>query len=179
MNFSDVIQSLNQASAFELYRMRAAINTTLEDPQRLRAIQARLQVGKECTYFDMHANALKPCKILEVRKKHVVVLDLQDRKSWIVAYAAINVDSVDVRIQEHKSKGLGRNEISVGEVVGFLDRDQQQRTGKVIRLNDKTATLLCGNVQWRVGYGYLHRVVDAGMVDPKIMDIDGTTLILE
>ena len=46
-------------------------------------------------------------------------------------------------------------------MVGFVDRDQQQRTGKIIRLNDKTVTLQCGQGQWRVAYSFLHRVVDA------------------
>ena len=31
MNYSDILKSLNQASAFELYRMRAAINRVLDD----------------------------------------------------------------------------------------------------------------------------------------------------
>jgi len=48
----------------------------------------------------------------------------------------------------------------VGDVVGFVDRAQQQRTGQIIRLNDKTVTLQCGPSQWRVGYSLLHRVVD-------------------
>lgn len=32
MNFSDVLKALNSASAFELYRMRAAIDRVLDDP---------------------------------------------------------------------------------------------------------------------------------------------------
>jgi hypothetical protein len=47
-------------------------------------------------------------------------------------------------------------------VVGFVDRDQQQRTGKIIRLNDKTVTLQCDHTRWRVAYSFLHRVVDVG-----------------
>jgi len=44
MNFSDVLKALNQASAFELYRMRAAINRVLDEPRWLQAIQTRLQI---------------------------------------------------------------------------------------------------------------------------------------
>ena len=41
----------------------------------------------------------------------------------------------------------------------------QQRTGKIIRLNDKAVTLQCDHTQWRVAYSFLHRVVDVdGMV---------------
>ncbi|MEO6564008.1 MAG: hypothetical protein ABIN99_13355, partial [Nitrosospira sp.] len=33
---------------------------------------------------------------------------------------------------------LGRHEVAIGDIVGFHDADQQPRSGKVIRLNDKT-----------------------------------------
>jgi hypothetical protein len=93
------------------------------------------------------------------------VLDLEDAVRWVLSYAAINLDGADVQIREQKPQGLGRNEVALGDVVGFVDRDQQQRTGKIIRLNDKTVTLQCGPTQWRVAYSFLHRVVDVdGMV---------------
>lgn len=161
MKFSDVINSLNQASAFELYRMRAAIDRVLDDPKWLQAIQSRLHIGQEVKYFDAQANSLKRGKILELRRKQAVLLDLDDAKTWIISYVAINLDGADVQIRENKPQGLGRNEVAVGETVGFLDRAQQQRTGKVIRLNDKTVSLQCGNSQWRVAYSFLHRVVDS------------------
>jgi hypothetical protein len=39
MNFSDVIKTFNQAWAFDLYRMRAAIDRVIDDPKWLQAIQ--------------------------------------------------------------------------------------------------------------------------------------------
>lgn len=160
MDFSDTLNALNQASAFELYRMRAAIDRVLDDPRWLAAIQSRLRVGQDYEYFDSPSNAMRPCQILELRRKQVLVLDRIDGKRWLIAYAAINLDGVDAQIREQPGRGLGRNEIAVGEWVGFLDRDQQQRSGRVLRLNDKTVTLLCGNQRWRVAYSFLHRVVD-------------------
>ncbi|MBK5207780.1 MAG: hypothetical protein JJD98_21070 [Polaromonas sp.] len=168
MNFSDVIKTLNQASAFELYRMRAAIDRVLDEPRWLQAIQARLKVGQPVQYFDPQANALKRGQVLEMRRKQAVVLDLDDAKRWIISYAAINLDGSDVQIREQKPQGLGRNEVAIGEVVGFVDRDQQQRTGQIIRLNDKTVTLQCEKGQWRVAYSFLHRVVD---VDGMMQDV--------
>ncbi len=173
MNFSDVIKSLNQASAFELYRMRAAIDRVLDDPKWLQAIQARIQVGQEVSYFSVKTNTLKRARVIELRRKQVILRDLDDAESWIIDYAALNLDGADVQIREHKSQGLGRNEIAIGETVGFLDRDQQQRTGKVIRLNDKTVTLQCGQSQWRVAYSYLHRVVDSDGLAHDVIEIGG------
>ena len=52
-------------------------------------------------------------------------------------------------------------------------RDQQERSGRVIRLNDKTVTLDCAGQQWRVAYGLLHRVVDADSVVTDGVEILG------
>lgn len=176
MNFSDVIKTLNQASAFELYRMRAAIDRVLDEPRWLRAIQARLQIGQSVQYFDPQANALKRGKVLELRRKQAVVLDLDDAKRWIISYAAINLDGSDVQIREQKPQGLGRNEVAIGELVGFVDRDQQQRTGQIIRLNDKTVTLQCEKGQWRVAYSFLHRIVDADGMMQDVIELGGMPL---
>lgn len=76
----------------------------------------------------------------------MLVLEIATQKRWLIQYAAINVDGADVEIREQPRPGLGRNEVAVGEMVGFVGRDQQERSGKVIRLNDETVTLLCGRV---------------------------------
>ena len=174
MNFSDVLNALNQASAFELYRMRAAINRVLDEPRWLQAIQARLQTGQAIEYFDVQANKPRHGKLLELRRKQAVVLDRDDGKRWLIPYVAINLDGTDVQIREQPRQGLGRNEVAIGDMVGFLDRDQLQRGGRIVRLNDKTVTLLCGQQQWRVAYAFLHRVVDAGSVKQSVLELDAT-----
>jgi len=172
MNFSEVIKALNQASAFELYRMRSAITRVLDEPRWLQAIQARLQIGQDIEYFDGQANALRHGKLLEMRRKQAVILDRDDGKRWLLPYVAINLDGQDVQIREQPQQGLGRNEVAAGDVVGFLDRNQSQRSGWVIRLNDKTVTLLCGKQQWRVAYAFLHRVVDADSMERDVPGLD-------
>jgi hypothetical protein len=171
MNFSDVLKALNEASAFELFRMRAAINRVLDQPQWVVAIRARLHVGQVIAYFDGQANTTCQAQVLELRRTLVLVLELATQKRWLIPYAAINVDGADVQIREQPRRGLGRNEVAVGEVVGFLDREQQQRSGKVIRLNDKTVTLLCGRQQWRVAYALLHRVVESQAINGEVLEI--------
>lgn len=161
MNYSDTIAALKNASAFDLYRLRAAIDRVLDQPGWMVAIQSRLRVGQPIEYFDPQANRSHRGQILELRRKQAVVLDLATQKRWLVPYAAVNVDGADVEIRERPARGLGRNEVAVGDVVGFLDRNRQERSGRIVRLNDKTVTVLCGHQRWRVCYGLLHRVVDS------------------
>lgn len=165
MNFSDVLKALNSASAFELYRMRVAIDRALDEPRWVQAIQSRLQVGQSIEYFDAQSNTLRRGQLLELRRKQAVILDKDDGRRWLVSYVAINIDGADIQIREQPHQGLGRNEVAVGEIVGFQDRNQQQRSGRIIRLNDKTVTLLCEDQrQWRVAYSFLHRFVESHVI---------------
>ncbi len=170
MNFSDVLKAMNQASAFELFRMRAAINRVLDQPQWAEAIRSRLRVGQLIEYFDSQGNTSCKAKIIELNRKRALVLELATGKYWLLDYAAINIDGADVQIREQPQRGLGHNEVAVGEIVGYLDRNQQQRSGRVIRLNDKTVTLQVGRQQWRVAYAYLHRVVDSQAIEGEVLE---------
>ena len=179
MNFSEVIKTLNSASAFDLYRMRAAIDRVLDEPRWMQSVQVRIKVGQDVQYFDPQSNALRRGKVLEMRRKQAVVLDMDDARRWLISYAAINLDGSDVQIRENKAQGLGRNEVAMGDMVGFVDRDHNQRTGKIIRLNDKTVSLQCGGTQWRVAYAYLHRVVDAHSRDQGTIEASVVQLCID
>ena len=172
MNFSETIATLNSASAFELFRLRAAIDRVLDQPGWMDAVRSRLRVGQAIQYFDAAANRSQQGQVLELRRKQVVVLDLATQKRWLISYAAINLDGADVEIREKPRQGLGRNEVATGDMVGFMDRNHQQRSGRILRLNDKTVTLMCGQQQWRVAYGFLHRVVDGSASSGELLELD-------
>ena len=174
MNFTALLEAMNQASGFELYRLRAAIDRVLDEPRWITSIAQRLRPGQRIEYFDPRTNGSHHGQVLELRRKHVLVQEEKTRQRWLIAYAAINLDGADVRIREKPAQGLGRHEVAVGDVVGFLDGDRQERSGTVQRLNDKTVSLLSRGQKWRVSYALLHRVVDidaaeihqAGLLDP-------------
>ncbi len=171
MNFSETIATLNNASAFELYRLRAAIDRVLDQPGWMDAVRSRLRVGHIIEYFEPATNRSHQGQVQELRCKQAVVLDLATQKRWLISYAAINLDGADVEIREKPRQGLGRNEVAVGDVVGFMDRNHQQRSGRILRLNDKTVTLMCATQQWRVAYGLLHRVVDASASPSEVLEL--------
>lgn len=79
----------------------------------------------------------------------------------------INLDGADVDIRERPRQGLGRNEVALGDRVSFVGRDHKERSGRVIRLNDKTVTIKSEHQQWRVSYSLLHRVLDS---DANVVD---------
>ena len=155
MNFTEVLDALKRASGFELYRLRAAIDRTLDDPKWTIAIRKALRVGQQVEYFDEKDNRLCNGQILELRQKTVLLLRLDTAQRWLMPYTSINLGGIDAAIRDKPSQ-----EVAVGDIVGFHDREQRQRNGRIIRLNDKTVTLISGDQQWRVAYSLLHRVVD-------------------
>jgi len=38
MNYSDIIEALEQASAFDLYRLQSALDNIIHDPKRVMAV---------------------------------------------------------------------------------------------------------------------------------------------
>lgn len=165
MNFSDVIDRLSEATAFDLYRMRAAIDRALEQPQLFEVVRARLRVGQVVEYFDSRANAIRIAQVLDLRRKQVLLIDLATRMRWLITYAAINVDGAQVSPGRKPRRGLDRTELAVGDVVGFVDRDQRPRSGCVLRLSEKTVSVRCGCEQWRIAYALLYRVIDSQMAE--------------
>ena len=182
MDFTRTLKGLQEASAFDLFRLRAAIDRVLDQPGWMSAVQARLRVGQNIDYFDPQTNRTHKGQLLEMRRKQAVVLDLETQKRWLISYAAINLDGADIEIREQPKQGLGRNSVGIGDVVGFVDKHQKQRSGRIVRLNDKTVTLLVGQQQWRVSYGLLHRVVDGSAQDAcerELGFIDGEASIID
>jgi len=76
MEFAALLQAMNQASGFELYRLRAAIDRVLADPKWIIAIRSQLRIGQEIEYFDARANNLRPAQVLEFRTKEVLVREI-------------------------------------------------------------------------------------------------------
>jgi len=161
MEFAALLQAMNQASGFELYRLRAAIDRVLADPKWIIAIRSQLRIGQEIEYFDARANKLRPAQVREFRTKEVLVREIDTGEHWLIAYTTINLDGVDVSIRDNPQQGLSRHEVAIGDTVGFLDHEHRQRSGQIVRLNDKTVTLNADGQKWRVGYGLLHRVLNS------------------
>ncbi len=160
MDFTELTTILNQASGFQLFRLRGAINRMLDDPHWVKPIRQRLQLGQKVEYFDYKENALQPASIVEFRRKQLLIENIKTGQTWLVPYVAINLDGVDVTIREKTEQGLGAIELKVGDIVGFRDRANRERSGQITRLNEKTVTLLSDGQRWRVSYVLLHRVME-------------------
>lgn len=163
MDYTLITEELRAATLFDLFRLRAAITLQLEDPRRIDAVRARLRPGMPVSYFDEVQNRLVAATVLELHRTRLLVENKQDQERWSIPFAAVNVDGVNTDISPavNQQAGLERGQLKVGDVVGFRDRQNRDRYGAVIALNQKTATVLTSDQQkWRVAYQFLFPVID-------------------
>jgi hypothetical protein len=163
MDYTLVIDQLRSASLFDLYRLRAALTLELEDPARIEQVRARLRPGMAVTYFDEAQNRLVEARVRELHRTRLLVENRQDGELWSIPFGAVNVEGVetDIGVGAAGPRGLDRSRLKVGDAVGFRDRQNQDMYGRVLALNQKTATILTGDGQrWRVAYQFLFPVID-------------------
>ena len=176
MDYTKTMKLLEDATIFDLYRLYHAISYEMEDKDKVRQVKNNLRVGQTVVYYDGSINRLEEAEIFKLHKTRCVVRRVSDDSLWDILYAAINMDNQDISINRNQKYGLKKYEISIGETLTFLDRDNVQRFGIVKRINPKSVTLVIDGQQWRVGYGLLGKNVDIeGSIpnDKLILDVDG------
>ncbi|MCP4406763.1 MAG: hypothetical protein GY807_03215 [Gammaproteobacteria bacterium] len=171
MDYSKILEALNEASLFDLYRLQAAINQQLEAPDRLRAVKKHLKPDQTITYFDSGLNRLVEAVVIKVRRTRLLVENKHDGRRWNIPFYFVNLDNVDTDLHS-SGEGITKEQLKVGDRVGFNDRQNQERYGVVTRINPKTATLMVDkNTKWRVAYQFLFPVIDSARSgDPSALE---------
>ena len=164
MNYSEILKSLQQASSFDLYRLRVAISRQLESPERILAIRNQLHIGQEVEIFNDGENKSEMAIIRKFNPTSVAIVLVEDQASWRVPYFWVNLDGADVSLKNTAKKGIEKNALSIGDTVGFRSREGHEIYGEIIRLNQKTVTLKTVQGEWRVAYGLLFPVVDSSVI---------------
>jgi hypothetical protein len=177
MNYSKILEELNNASLFELYRLEQAIRRNLEDPVRIRKIKNSLKVGQDIEYFDAEENRLVEASIVELKKTRALVKNRHDGALWNIPFYHINLDHADISISGSTGK-LDRNTLKVGDKVAFKDRKGNELFGEVIKLNQKTAGVLIGTTRWKVSYCLLSLIIE-GKLGSETNAIEGQLLARE
>ena len=169
MNYSDILNELNKASLFDLFRLNIAINHQLDDPHRIKQVKQSLKVGEMITWFDSDKNRLVEAQLLEIRKTKALVLNQDDGRRWTIHICSINHDNVEADIQT--PTGVDRTSLKIGDNVCFRGKSEEELFGKVIKLNPKTAGVMVGTTQWRVAYSLLTLTIDGELgSEPALLE---------
>lgn len=165
MDYSEILQSLQQASSFDLYRLKVAISLQLESPERIRSIRDQLSVEQEVEIFNESDNKAEMAVIRKFNPTTVAITLQADQSRWRVPYYWINLEGADVQLKNSAKKGIERNTLSIGDIVGFRSREGHEIYGAIIRLNPKTVTLKTEKGKWRASYSLLFPVIDSAVIN--------------
>jgi len=167
MNNNDLKAWLEQASAFELYRLHAMLERMMDDPRRLVPIKAALHLGRRIQYYEPNSQQVHEGIVERIKQTRVMVRRCSDNQRWDIPLCAIHVGTevADAEFSMAPStpapSGLTKQELALGDRVCFQDKSGIEHIGVVVRLNIKTASIDdASGGTWRVSYGLLHKVID-------------------
>lgn len=162
MDYSRLFEDLKSATLFDLFRLYSVIGVQLEDPERIENVRSQLCPGMEISFFLSDQNQLFKGTVLKLNRTRAEVHNHHDNRMWLINYYAINLDNVDVDIKPDKPAGMNRIQLKIGDSVGFLDKQNQEKYGRVIALNQKTASILVNDREkWRVSYSFLFPIIES------------------
>lgn len=159
MDLHELMSTLQQATNIDLLRLRTAIDQLLQRPGRILAVRQRLNLGQDVDFWNLRENRLRHGRIIQFKPDQLLVQTESPAQYWWISYPAIQFDASQAPPPE-PPRHLDRSDFTVGDTVSFEGRDLIQHLGTVARLNQKTATVSCDGLQWRVPFALLRRVVD-------------------
>jgi hypothetical protein len=130
-----------------------------------------LHPGQIIRYFEPVENRLVESRIIQLKRTQLLVENIHDQKRWLIPFYWVNLDQENTDITVSAKKGLDKSQLKVGEIVGFLDKENNAVHGEIVRLNQKTATVRTNvNTEWRVGYAWLYLIVDGESGSPYLIE---------
>lgn len=160
LDYSPLLTFLKDASLFEIYRLRNALDIELKNPSRIKAIQNQFKVSDKIEYFDDKKNALMSAVVLKKSSLNVLVENCADGQRWKIPYYLLNLNSRRISFEQSGRK-LDKHNVKVGDWVGF-DKEGDCIVGCVVRRNPKTVSMVTPNRhRWRVAYSLLYSIIDA------------------
>ena len=169
MDYSRVFDDLSSASLFDLFRLSMAIEQQLDKPERIAQVRVRLRPGMEITFFDGERNHLVKATIIKLNRTRLDVHNHLDHRTWSIRYCMVNLENVETDIQINaKSKGVERSQLKVGDLVGFMNKQNQEKYGYITGLNQKTVSILVNDCEhWRVAYSFLFPIIEGDIINEK------------
>ncbi|MDD5334155.1 MAG: hypothetical protein PHS32_10440 [Rhodoferax sp.] len=163
MDWHNLMSTLaTQATDLELLQLQTAVEHLLMQPSRMIAIRQQLHVGQTVQYLDVRDNRMHAAKVIEFKPDQLMVHASHDAKYKWIRYAAVALDPSAKAAQSQPKEVLPRREdFVVGDTVSFEGRDLIRKFGKISRINQKTASIVCEDGhEWRVSFALLQRVMN-------------------
>ena len=160
MNYEDLIKLLDQSSAFDLYRLSLILDDMIDDPRRIIQAKSKLRLGQQVDFLDGKTHQITRVTVIQIKQTRIKAKD-ETGRTWDLPLCAINTADTDSTLSEiGQSSNASKADFAKGDHVAFSDQNGMEHTGKIIRLNRKTATIQTSEGEWRVDYVFLNKVIE-------------------
>ena len=167
MNDPKLIEALGNASSLELFELSTLIERLLADPRRIMAIRSQLHLGQTVRFFDWRDQQIRSARVTAMKDAQVTLFEDGARREWKLPYAPVEpptkTDALDTAAPTPKPAAPPkpkREGFQRGDKVAFDDRYLQTQIGTISRVNQRTASVDCGDESWRVPFAMLQHVLD-------------------
>ena len=154
MDYSKLLEHLQQSSAYDLYRLHSVLEHMLDDPNRIFRIKKAIHPGDIIEYYDCDAHREVKARVLSFQRSRLLVENLDDQKKFNIPYLAVNTATLD-KTEHDRPNTPQRTNIQIGQMLAFNDSEGVQQSGEVIELGTHCATLETAQGIWRVNYAQL------------------------
>jgi len=152
MEYSKILEHLQESSAYDLYRLQNVLERWLDDPNRVFRIKKAIHPGDVIEYYDSAEDREVKARVLSFQRSRLVVENLHDQKKFNIPYIAVNTAALAA--SEHCA-GVDRKQLQIGQMVSFYDAEGTLHSGEIIELSHQGATLETELGVWRVSYAQL------------------------
>jgi hypothetical protein len=101
---NDLINNLQKASLFQLWRLNDIIHKMLDDPNKLVQVKTQLFVGQETTYFDSDDNKDIHCTIVKIGRTRALVRRHDNDRCWNIPFYMFNLNNIPTEVKTNKKK---------------------------------------------------------------------------
>ena len=88
MNYQELTALLDQASAFDLYRLGHVLDDMIDDPKRIIEVKSKLRLGQRVEYFEGRSRKAVTVTIEAIKQTRAAARDEQGRL-WDVPLCAM------------------------------------------------------------------------------------------
>ena len=134
----------------------------VNNPKFLKAIFSddALKNKRNTEAVEVAPTTLVAGRVIEFKPDQVLIQAEDQSKYWWLPYAAVQLGAAPPSPPEPPPVQPNRHDFAIGDTVSFEGRDLIQRIGTIVRINQKTASLMCDGQQWRVSFQLLRHVVN-------------------
>ena len=152
---NDLFECIKSLDTIEIAQLKNMIDIEVTCLNRSKEIKSQLSKNQTIEFFCPTHNKFMLGKVLDLKQKYAIVFYNND----VYEIPLFSIKTKRSQVNDYKK--LSKHSISVDQIVGFKDKEDKIIAAKVIRINDKSVTLIDQiGMKWRVSYSLLFDITD-------------------